>query len=172
MRYRIETQNYFVEFDGNREHIKFHIAKLPGDFCDSLDLATGESYLLNEASKRRVTEAIRLIANETRGNIICSTGQKNIVTRVWKNLELPNTLCIDISIAALITAADGDADDIAAIEAMTLVDMYTIEMDFGEAPSDMAGGELEPATDAEYAVFKSHMATEIANILTPITEEE
>ena len=33
------------------------------------------------------------------------------------------------------------------------------------------GGELEPATDAEYAVFKSHMATEIDNILTPITEE-
>jgi len=151
MRYRIETQNYFVEFDGNREHIKFHIAKLPGDFCDSLDLATGESYLLNEASKRRVTEAIRLIANETRGNIICSTGQKDIVTRVWKNLELPNTLCIDISIAALITAADGDADDMAAIKAMTVVDMYTIEMDFGESSYDMAGGGgITIMTDAEY----------------------
>lgn len=34
------------------------------------------------------------------------------------------------------------------------------------------GGDLEPATDAEYAAFKTHMQTEIANILTPITEEE
>ena len=163
MRYRIETQNYFVEFDGNREHIKFHIAKLPGDFCDSLDLARGESYLLNEASKRRVTEAIRLIANETRGNIICSTGQKDVVTRVWKNLELPNTLCIEISIAALITAADGDADDIAAIEAMTIVDMYTIEMDFGEAPSDMAGGGggITMMTDAEYQPALEDLATKL-----------
>ena len=162
MRYRIETQNYFVEFDGNRENIKFHIAKLPGDFCDSLDLARGESYLLNEASKRRVTEAIRLIANETRGNIICSTGQKDIVTRVWKNLELPNTLCIEISIAALITAADGDADDIAAIEAMTVVDMYTIEMDFGEAPSDIAsGGGITMMTDAEYQPALEDLATKL-----------
>lgn len=39
-----------------------------------------------------------------------------------------------------------------------------------EALTD-GGGELEPATDAEYAAFKSHMATEIDNILTPITEE-
>ena len=33
------------------------------------------------------------------------------------------------------------------------------------------GGGLEIATEEEYAVFKSHMETEIANILTPITEE-
>lgn len=40
--------------------------------------------------------------------------------------------------------------------------------------TDEEGGgvELEPATDAEYAAFKTHMQTEIANILTPITEEE
>lgn len=32
-------------------------------------------------------------------------------------------------------------------------------------------GNLVIATDAEYASFKSHMQTQIANILTPITEE-
>ncbi len=171
MRYRIETQNYFVEFDGNREHIKFHIAKVPGDFCDSLDLATGESYILNEASKRRVTEAIRLIANETRGNIICSTGQKDIVTRVWKNLELPNTLCIDISMSALITAANGRVSEIAAIDAMSVTDMYTIEMDFGEAPSELGGGGITMMTAAEYAPALSALSDAI-DALDEEDEEE
>lgn len=46
------------------------------------------------------------------------------------------------------------------------VKLYTDEDSGG------GGGDLEPATDAEYAAFKTHMQTEIANILTPITEEE
>lgn len=36
---------------------------------------------------------------------------------------------------------------------------------------DGGGDGLEIATEEEYAAFKSHMETEIANILTPITEE-
>ena len=35
----------------------------------------------------------------------------------------------------------------------------------------LTGGGIEIMTDAEYAAFKSHMETEIANILTPIIEE-
>ena len=36
---------------------------------------------------------------------------------------------------------------------------------------DGCGDGLEIATEEEYAAFKSHMETEIENILTPITEE-
>lgn len=50
-----------------------------------------------------------------------------------------------------------------SIEGNLLIKAYSDE--------ESGGGELEPATDAEYAVFKSHMETEIDNILTPITEE-
>ncbi len=49
-------------------------------------------------------------------------------------------------------------------------DMVTIEMDWGESPEELKGN-LVTASVAEYAAFKSHMETEIANILTPITEE-
>ena len=170
MRYRIKDD--YVDKGSEYMQITFFA---PADFVDSLVLASGSSYELSSASTAAVIEAIRLIANETRGGyVICSTGQKGVVTKAWKNVEQENDLRIQISIAALIAAADGDADDLAAIDAMSITDMYTIEMDFGEAPSDMAGGggELEPATDAEYAAFKTHMQTEIANILTPITEEE
>lgn len=50
-----------------------------------------------------------------------------------------------------------------SIEGNLLIKAYTDEEGGG-------GGELEPATDAEYAAFKTHMQTEIASILTPITE--
>lgn len=43
---------------------------------------------------------------------------------------------------------------------------------YSDEDSGGGGEDLEPATDAEYAAFKTHMQTEIANILTPITEEE
>jgi hypothetical protein len=33
-------------------------------------------------------------------------------------------------------------------------------------------GNLVMATESEYSAFKSHMQTQIANILTPITEAE
>ena len=132
MRYRIKE--YYVDKGSEYMQITFFA---PADFVDSLNLASGSSYELDSASKTAVIEAIRLIANETRGGyVICSTGQKEVVTKVWKGVEYDNDLRLQISIAALIAAAKGDADDIAAINAFQIDDMYTIEMDFGDTPAD------------------------------------
>lgn len=157
MRYRIK--DYYVDKDSEYFQVTF---TAPADFVDSLDLASGSEYELNSASTQKVIEAIRLIADETRGGyIICSTGQKGVVTKAWKNVEIENELRIQIPIAALITAADGDADDLAAINAMSFSDMYTIEMDFGEAPSELGGGGITMMTDAEYQPALDDLATKL-----------
>lgn len=147
MRYRINSDNYFVEISiPNREYVRVNIA-VPQDFYDTLEVASGEERLLDNLSKNKVIESIRLIANESRGNILCATGQKGTVDKVEK---YPSNICIYISTAALIAAADGDAEEIAAINAMGENDMYTIEMDFGEAPEELAGN-IVMATASECA---------------------
>lgn len=129
-----------------------------------------ETGWLDAASLKYVTESIRLIADETRnGYVVMSTGQKGVV-RGGYPINENGALGIEISVEALIAAADGDEDDIAAINAMQNSDQFTIEVDWGESPEQLTGN-LVQATTAEYEAFKSRMETEIANILTPITEE-
>lgn len=111
--------------------------------------------------RRKVTEAIRLIIDETAGVVFCSSMQKdNIILMQAQNNQDGTT-----EIAIYFAIPSG--------KTITSTDQFTIEMDWGDEPSGLSGGGggLEPATDAEYAAFKSHMETEIANILTPITEE-
>ena len=93
------------------------------------------------ANQRKVQEAIRLIADETRGGyVVCSTGQK-LVSSVVCVKQYPTTaqatVQIYFTISDLVTAAAGDADDLAAIAAMTANDEFTIEMDWGAQPEDL-----------------------------------
>lgn len=169
MRYRIKE--YYVEKTSEYLQVTF-IA--PAKFVSTLNTVVGSDVLLNDSSKSKVIEAIRLVTNETRGGyVICSTGQKEVVSRVWKNVEVENDLRIEFSIDTLIAAANGRASDIAAIEAMTEVDMYTIEMDFGEAPSDIAsGGGITMMTAAEYAPALSALSDAIDALDEEDDEEE
>ena len=106
-----------------------------------------------------IQQSIRLVADESAGIVFCSSMQKRKYIQ-WAKANV-NTREVRL------------AFDIPSGKTVGESDHFTIEMDWGDEPMGLrgGGGELEPATDAEYAAFKSHMETEIANILTPITEE-
>lgn len=87
------------------------------------------------------------IINKSQGDVLYTPMDWNLLTFAYSNGTM--TLTLDNSIAAI---AAGDK---------LFIKLY----------SDDAGN-LVMATDAEFASFKSHMQTQIANILTPITEEE
>lgn len=156
MRYRIKE--YSVAIGATTAQFGIPVSK---EVYDSLTISSGSQ--LDAASVRKVTEAIRLIADETQGGYaLCSTGQK-LVNGVTKSSNSTTyTVSITILKSDLTTAADGDADDIAAIAAMTANDQFTIEMDWGEAPSDLGGGGggagIDIMTSAEYAPALSDLA--------------
>lgn len=93
---------------------------------------------------------ILAIINKTTKGIVHSPLVNGVATVNYSGTEL-----------AIILYAEHES-----IEGDLLIKAYSDEEGGG------GGGDLEPATDAEYAAFKTHMQTEIANILTPITEEE
>jgi len=168
MRYRVK--NYSAAIGVSTVFFNIPVSK---DVYDSLTTDNTTQHL-NAASLRKVIESVRLIADETRGGfVIMSTGQKNVIE--WANKATSGssyTVSINIQKSVLVEIADGDEDDLAAIAAMSGNDMFTIEMDWGESPSDLGGGGgIEIATQTEFAAFKSHLQDEIDNILTPIDDE-
>lgn len=139
MRYRVNT--YEIGFGTMPDAILI-------TFPVSEEVYSALSASMSNALKREVTEAVRLIVNETRGGvIIMSTGQKGVVQYVTKNTATVSgatvyKVMIRIPISTLITLADGDEDEIAAINAMTTGDMYTIEMDWGDVSESGSYSEL------------------------------
>ena len=105
-----------------------------------------------------IQQAIRLVADESEDIVFCSSMQK----RKYIQWAKSNVSTREVRLAFEIPSGKMVGDN----------DQFTIEMDWGDVPSGLGGGggELEPATDAEYAAFKSHMATEIDNIITTLTE--
>lgn len=79
---------------------------------------------------------------------------------------------LNFSKSDLITAANGDVKDLAAIDAMSITDMFTIEMDFGEAPSELGGGGITMMTAAEYAPALSALSDAIDALDKEDDEEE
>lgn len=145
MRYRIK--DYTVEVAGNN-------LKLTIPVPSGIDISVSA-----ETVQKLIKEAIRLVVDETAGVVFCSSMQKD---KYYSHAEqMPSTQNTRLIFA------------IPSGKTVANTDQFTIEMDWGDEPSELSGGggELELATDAEYAAFKSHMETEIANILTPITEE-
>lgn len=110
---------------------------------------TGNDIVVANAPTGLVAKNILAIINKTTGKPVHSPIAQVIDAVTYSGTTMTITL-------------DSNAP---SIEGNLLIKAYTDEEGGG-------GGELEPATDAEYAAFKTHMQTEIANILTPITEEE
>ncbi len=168
MRYRIKE--YIL--NKNQDAFEFGV-RISKSVYDSLVVDENTGYL-NAASLRNVVDSIRLIADETRGGyIVCSTGLKNVVDRAYKfNNVVSNAFVLVIVIpkANLIAAADGDENDLAAIDAMVAADQFTIEMDWGESPSDLVGGggEIDIMTDAEHAPALE----DLGDMIDALDEEE
>lgn len=129
MRYRVKE--YWFGSNKLRREVYCHIT-VSDKVYSTLVQAEEDGDLL-----RTVTEAVRLIADETQGGyVIMSTGQKNTLSDV--QLRNDNDVMLTFSTTTLIETADGDEDDIAAINAMSGTDQFTIEMDWGEEPSETA----------------------------------
>lgn len=109
----------------------------------------GASITINNAPTGLTKQNILAIINKSTKGIIHSPLLDGIANLAYSG----TTLTINLNAGHL------------SIEGNMLIKAYQDEEGGG-------GGDLEPATDAEYAAFKTHMQTEIANILTPITEEE
>lgn len=165
MRYRVKE--YVINLLRVDNIIQVGIVAPPAIF-DSLTIDVNNDYLDN-ASKKFVTESVRLITDETRGGyVLMSTGQKGVIENIYK--VGTQGLVLNISIPALIAAADGDADDLAAINAMANSDQFTIEMDWGDTPFDGAsgGGEISIMTDAEHAPALE----DLGDMIDALDEEE
>ena len=133
MRYRIKE--YEVGLNRLRRQVIIRFMP-PAKVMESLETEE-ESITLTEGSRKYVIESIRVIADETQGGyILMSTGQKEVVSEITKSEDTGITIIIGLG--ALIDAADGDADDIAAINAMSGTDQFTIEVDWGDEPSQLA----------------------------------
>lgn len=136
MRYRIES--YIIAKTSSVLQIGILV---PAEVFSKLTTDEETGYL-DAASQKYVTESVRLIADETQGGyVVMSTGQKGVVDYMYPVQNTNNAIALYIPIASLITAADGDADDLAAINAMANTDQFTIEMDWGDEPTGLSGGD-------------------------------
>jgi len=165
MRYRIES--YIIA----KTNVALQIGVLVPAAVFSKLTTDEETGYLDAASQKYVTESVRLIADETQGGYaVMSTGQKDVVEYMYPVQNTNNAIALYIPIASLITAADGDADDLAAINAMANSDQFTIEMDWGDTPFDGAsgGGEISIMTDAEYAPALE----DLGDMIDALDEEE
>lgn len=128
MRYRIKEYKVTAHPVSRAIGLNFSV---PAAVLDRLECEEGTTTLTDD-SKRYITESIRLITDETKGGyVLMSTGQKDVLSSIT---ESDGRIGIVFSKSALIEAADGDEDDIAAINAMSTSDQFTIEVDWGEEP--------------------------------------
>ena len=148
MRYRIKEYSVLKHPVASLYNFVF---ALPVEVLNRLEKEEG-SNILTEASKRYIIESVRLIADETQGGyVLMSSGQKGVVNDIT---ESDGSVGIIINKAALIAAADGDADDIAAINAMANTDQFTIEMDWGDEPSGLSGGDAAEQVKDFFGIVK------------------
>lgn len=116
----------------------------------NIDGVTGRVITLTGLTGTFTKNNVLGIINKSQGDVLYTPMDWNLLTFAYSNGTM--TLTLAESVAAIVA---GDK---------LLVKLYTDEGGGG-------GGELEPATDAEYASFKTYMQGKIASILTPITEE-
>lgn len=116
----------------------------------NIDGVTGRVITLTGLTGTFTKNNVLGIINKSQGDVLYTPMDWNLLTFAYSNGTM--TLTLAESVAAIVA---GDK---------LLVKLYTDEEGGG-------GGELEPATDAEYASFKTYMQGKIASILTPITEE-
>jgi hypothetical protein len=153
MRYRVEKPTLWVDSDEVR--VNFII---PDSIYGLLETEHGSPNLKAD-SRKKVLEAIRLVANETRGgHVLCATGQKvygPIPSEIFYKAErhkingIPYVQLFILK-SALISAANGDPDDLAAISAATTGDMVTVELDWGDEPPEYLEGEDDSKALAQF----------------------
>lgn len=154
MRYRIDT--YSVSMDNNAI---FLTVSLPATLCQKL-IDMGGSAILTGDVLKYVNDSVRVIADETRGGyIMMSTGQKQTLysAAIAGNLK---EMIMQFPKAGLIAAANGDADDIAAINAIAATDQFTIEFDWGDVPLDQAK-DSTVAKEAQATINKQEILARI-----------
>ena len=140
MRYRIKE--YGVSIDSSTLGIT--IKNVPQEVYDAITTTGGGTGYVTSESLRLIEESIRLITDETRaGYIVCSTGQKGVLSSAVKIVasNVNNWITLNFSKSALITAANGDVKDLAAIDAIASTDQFTIERDWGDEPTGLSGGD-------------------------------
>lgn len=129
---RSRVKNYYVSVDSNS--ITIHLP-LPSGI--TLQKSNGS---LTSAARRYVMESARLIFDETTGAVLLSSGAK--IGTVSTSSQTGYDFKIAISKATLISMAEGDTEDIAAINGVTANDQFTIAFDWGSEPEDLANSLL------------------------------
>ena len=127
---------------------------------------------LTPASTRRVAESIRLIVDETIGEVFCSSMQKSKIRKVYGSVS-----SMGVTSACAIEFAQPVGKTVNA------TDQFTIEMDWGDETAQEStllaeseaikqaiaagvGGGITLATEDEYSSFKDEIQTKINDILS------
>ena len=111
MRYRVK--DYGIYLNGDTVIVQVN---LPITLASPID----------DASKRKVTEAIRLIVDETVGEVFCSSMQKSRIYDIYGS-----NYGWDCGIAFAIPTG----------KTIASTDQFTIEMDWGDEPTGLSGGD-------------------------------
>ena len=144
MRYRVKTYTAFIPPEQDMITIAFPI---PDKVAALLESHKTLPYgTLDATGQKMMTDALRVIADETQGGyILAATGAKNNIRDVyWYYNSTPTLLQFNFVFETLIQHAITQ-DDLAAIAALATTDQFTIEMDFGDLPPEY----LESTEDAK-----------------------
>lgn len=167
MRYRIN------DFSVNRQTSSLNIyVRVPDKIYEALEVQAGTSEIIGSQAQA-IRNSIRLIANETTGGtILYATGSKMVgstdpITSIKKMGSGKIKIVLDLVPLIDAATAEGDTEELAALNALAAGsedagDLWTIEMDFGEAPEDMK----DPNSQLLASFFNITEATEYT-ALTP-----
>lgn len=115
---------------------------------------------ITDAEIRKITEAIRLIVDETAGVVFCSSMQKNYIVSISaQNDQVSQT-------EILITFAIPDGKTVSAS------DQFTIEMDWGDTIKDNIPTDYAKETTAQQAAADASAAKVAAQAITGYATEE
>lgn len=153
MRYRIN--DYAVRYDSTDIALKLALY-----FDVPFDATT-----IDDTVTRRIRESLRLVVDETvGGTILTSTGAKDNILEIGKGTVEGKDVYVMFSLLNLIYASrvDGDEDEVAALQAVSATDEFTIEVDFGGDVdlTDIAKqGENQEATNSAILSALNSVAT-------------
>ena len=160
MRDRVKDYHIYA----TSSQVVVRLLTIPNDVV--LEEVEGE---LTPSSTRRVIEAIRLIVDETIGEVFCSSMQKNKIRKVYGSAT-----SMGVTAACAIEFAQPEG------KTANTTDQFTIEMDWGDETAKEStltsakeeiieavgkGGGITLQSQEEYTDFKAHMQTKINDIL-------
>ena len=113
-----------------------HIEAVAGDYTD--------------AAKRTITEALRLIYDETQKVLLCSTAKKANIYSIEPSSETGYDIAISFNLTALAAEATaaGKTDKATAISNIAATDQFTIAVDWGTSAEDIKGSNPDATLTA------------------------